>query len=1011
MWPCALTASVNTTDHLCNGGSASPFYGTADVVPSGGTPPYSYVWNTGSTQQLIGGPAGLYTVTVTDAMNCVVTASGIINEPPAITVNAVITDETILGNCDGAIDITVSGGTPGTPFPYLISWSNGVSAEDLTNLCSGTYTVYVTDANNCNTSQMIPVNSTYSLTPLTLDNIPIPFSCGDVHTESMVTILLEETMPDAACPYECNTSVDATSIWLQGAQLVVDLSTFVLPEFVSFIEIDITDYDAVGSTVAWINNVMLPIQVIDKTSNSTLAFEILTLSNHGQIDLTDLRISGCNTQVHEIRIYTETASPLCGFVVNPIMADVSCHGGTNGSVAVNLIGGFAPYAYAWNNGNTTSSLSNIPAGNYAVSITDATGCEEVHLFPVIEPDELKITGASITSETAPGACDANIDASVFGGLYPYTYAWNTGANTEDLYAICNGNHQLTITDMNGCSTSQQFTVATPASNSNGFYIELDMWSGVEEAGGVDNYKEAQPSYDINGWYHYPNQNWHATWFDNLPFDSLGYKEVTIDFDLTVGTNGYIDFALNWTTPAWDTLGYNRPALPYDSLVTQNESQYIMRQVLLQGATTQTNQHHTYTFLIPDYCPGWVSVDVRGYGFELTNGVIEHVCQSASESQNLNLPGGWGIVSSYIEPTSSNMIDVFADIANNVAIVKNEVGSVYWPAFGLNTIGSWVNGEGYQLKMSGPDTLKMEGAILNPATTPVSLPTGWSLFGYLCQEPQPITTMLNSVASDLVIVKDAAGAIYWPAFGLDMIGNMNPGEGFQANMNITHQLYYPCSSKCSISFEEPSAPVKYTKPTCTDNNMTLGIPLWAWETLPSDGSEVAVVNANGQIVGAGSFNNTHLSITIWGDDGYSDAIDGMQAGEHFTLKIHDALTQEESNLTIEDWEEGKAMYSVNGISIAKKVTYEAMAQKFEIYQNAPNPFSQSTTIRFYFPEASSVDIEIIDLMGKTIDKLHLGELSQGEQNISYSNNNLTPGTYYYRISNNKTSLTQKMTIID
>jgi gliding motility-associated-like protein len=150
--PSALQASMVHTDALCNGGSS----GTAGVTASGGTPPYSYLWTTGSTNANISGLAvGTYSVVVNDAHGCTTSRTVTISEPTPLTAAITFTDIICFNGNDGTAQAQASGGT--APYAYL--WSNGFANDSVFFLGAGTYTVTATDANGCtSTSSVTLVN-------------------------------------------------------------------------------------------------------------------------------------------------------------------------------------------------------------------------------------------------------------------------------------------------------------------------------------------------------------------------------------------------------------------------------------------------------------------------------------------------------------------------------------------------------------------------------------------------------------------------------------------------------------------------------------------------------------------------------------------------------------------------------------------------------------------------------------------------------------------------------------
>lgn len=144
--PSAVNVSISgVTDVSCNGICD----GTATCTATGGTSPYSYSWSSGGNNstatQLC---PGQIEVTVTDANGCQATTNDIVNEPTALSMQITnVSNVTCYGLCDGQATATISGGTP----PYLPIWSSGHSTVGVTDLCSGTYYVTVTDINGCST--------------------------------------------------------------------------------------------------------------------------------------------------------------------------------------------------------------------------------------------------------------------------------------------------------------------------------------------------------------------------------------------------------------------------------------------------------------------------------------------------------------------------------------------------------------------------------------------------------------------------------------------------------------------------------------------------------------------------------------------------------------------------------------------------------------------------------------------------------------------------------------------
>lgn len=169
------------------------------------------------------------------------------------------------------------------------------------------------------------------------------------------------------------------------------------------------------------------------------------------VTLTDA--NGCQTQ--DLIIITE---PLC-LVASVTLTNCLCYGDQTGSITITSAGGVAAYDVSWwgpVNGSISGWLPNsplvvgsLPAGIYNVTVTDAAGCSTSQITVISEPPPLTVTG--ITSNNG-------IDITVGGGTPPYTYAWSTGATTEDLTNLMPGTYMVTVTDANGCTLTDSFTV-------------------------------------------------------------------------------------------------------------------------------------------------------------------------------------------------------------------------------------------------------------------------------------------------------------------------------------------------------------------------------------------------------------------------------------------------------------------------------------------------------------------------------------------------------------------------
>ena len=136
-------------------------------------------------------------------------------------------------------------------------------------------------------------------------------------------------------------------------------------------------------------------------------------------------------------------------------------------------------------------------------------------------------------------------------------------------------------------------------------------------------------YDNGAWFYYPNTKWHNQWFYDDPPDPDRWKVITYDIDI-VGDPASLLIALNWSTLAYPATGPNG-APPLPPLTPEQENNLIVRQVIFDDESSDQDRNITGTFIIEDYNPEWVSIDVNlAFGNETTtvSGTITHECVPA-----------------------------------------------------------------------------------------------------------------------------------------------------------------------------------------------------------------------------------------------------------------------------------------------------------------------------------------------------------------------------------------------
>ena len=390
--------------------------------------------------------------------------------------------------------------------------------------------------------------------------------------------------------------------------------------------------------------------------------------------------------------------------------------------------------------------------------------------------------------------------------------------------------------------------------------------------------------------------------------------------------------------------------------------------------------------------------------------LDVLAASSIYTQNIALNAGWNMWSTHISPDDYNMESVFSTIVGSTIIVKDENGSVFWPAFGLNNIGDIIDGEGYQVKMEANETLTLEGGLV-AADTELSFDAGWNMIGYLPLDPMDAEFAMDPVVDNMIIMKDENGLVFWPQFGLNNIGNMLPGEGYQLKMDNAQVFSYESNDMARFGYANPVRTVYFDRADNTGSNMIIGLPLYAWSQIPNIGDEVAAYDEAGNLVGSAVFEGTHIAMTVWGDDSTTDSKEGVVEGETITFKLWHSDMDVEESFEVR-WDEGSDMYVTDGISVAGNITLtgsDAM-NAYELYQNVPNPFTGKTSIKFFVPTDVEVNISIYNMLGEFVAEVTNDIYQVGEHSVVFEGNELGQGTYFVKMTTENFTTTKSMNVV-
>ncbi len=441
--PCpTITVSVTAQTPV---GCGSTNNGTATVAASGGTGPYQYLWTpgnlTGATQNSLS--AQTYTVGTLDANNCTGTTTVTITSSTSLSLSAGGTDATC-GNNNGSASVSVIGGS-GT-YTYAWSPSGGTAATTPSTLAPGTYTVTVTGGGCSGTATVVVGNQAAPVVNVVSVNHP---TCAGLNNGSFV--------------YTINGGAPTTSPAIFGAGTttanVTDANGCTTPVTVTFIAPTIT---ATVSTVGANCGATDGSGTVTPSGGTGPYTYAWSPSGGTGATANNLASGAYSVLITDANTCTLTQPVNVPAIGGPSLAmsnvnNATC-GQSNGSATVTATGGTAPYTYAWSpSGGTGQTATGLSAGNYTVTVTDATGCVVSETAAIGGGSAINVTGAVVDENC--GQSNGQINLTVNGGTGPYTYAWTPGgATTQNVTGLLGDIYSVTVTDAAGCTATQTFTV-------------------------------------------------------------------------------------------------------------------------------------------------------------------------------------------------------------------------------------------------------------------------------------------------------------------------------------------------------------------------------------------------------------------------------------------------------------------------------------------------------------------------------------------------------------------------
>jgi len=458
--PNTLILTVTGNDVTCFGQSTGAIFTT--VI--GGTPDYDYTWSNGSNSpQLNNLEAGLYELTVTDAHGCSVTGGVTITEGNEINIFTSATPVKCFGGNNGQAIAFATGGSG----VFMYAWSNGATGAQVQNLTAGTYTLFVTDFQNCVESTTVVIVQPEQLI-LTMNSTPEILGGQDGTAGVAVT--------GGVQPY--------SYLWETGSVM-----SFITGLDAGAYTVTVTDHNGCSNTDSTV--------VVE--SNCAFSGTLLLINptcfgeDDGavfpQISVPGLEpyfyqwSTGSNDPIQEglsagsysVTIYDNANCiiTLNGLLTNPAPVDVQFQvtqptGPDNptGSITVFISGGQGPYKVNYNGtdypGGNTITVSNIPSGPQSVVVRDSKGCSFTIDFVIDQFDcQLVAHINKIAEPLCFGLNTGKLCAEYDNNFGDVTIQWSNDQTTDCIDGLGAGSYKVTIKDTLGCTVVKEMVIEQP----------------------------------------------------------------------------------------------------------------------------------------------------------------------------------------------------------------------------------------------------------------------------------------------------------------------------------------------------------------------------------------------------------------------------------------------------------------------------------------------------------------------------------------------------------------------
>lgn len=473
--PQPLSATLSTTSTKCGLNN-----GVIGVIASGGTAPYMYSKNNGTSfqsgSQFSGLAPGAYSIILKDVNGCTSSAQANIGTSTSPTIVSLTESNiTCYGGTDGKIVVLGSSGI--APYTYEVtsgSFSVSQAATTFNNLGAGTYQVTLTDVNGCKAdSSVILIQPPF----VDLLSVPVPSDCNLNNGQIDLTVLSGSVGTllysiDAGLTFQTGNTFDSLSpgvynVTVQDANgcLVKDtviINTINAPVIDSIIKTNLTCYHSANGTISIYASD--GVGTLDYSINNGATYS----ANSYYSSLTAKQYTIVIRDDNNCRVYSlaNLNEPNLIIIKGTVSAATKC--GLNNAIAnLNPVNGVAPLEYSVDNGATwtfNSSFTGLPSGNLVILVRDANGCTGTRTYPITPSSPPQITSYNITDVLCYNSNSGAATINVANGTPPMQFSIDSGITYQSASFYSNmvaGSYYIKIKDAKNCVTDSTFIIQQP----------------------------------------------------------------------------------------------------------------------------------------------------------------------------------------------------------------------------------------------------------------------------------------------------------------------------------------------------------------------------------------------------------------------------------------------------------------------------------------------------------------------------------------------------------------------